>query len=150
MKYFYLKIGKVVVKAELANTAVKKVKGLMLRKKLKDNHGMLFDFGRMRPGIWMFGMRFPIDIIWINSAMHVVGINKNAKYWKFWKVYEPKERARYALEVNAGFVDRNDVRMWTEVKILKSSKETKKRYCIHKKLHRKTIHKRRVHRKINK
>jgi uncharacterized membrane protein (UPF0127 family) len=128
MKYIHLKIGKALIKAEIADSPLKKVKGLMFRKKLKNNEGMFFDFYRTRPGIWLFGMRFPIDIIWINSAMHVVDINKNAKPWKFWKIYEPKERARYALEVNGGFADKNNIKLWNEIKVVnKKSKIKKKR-----------------------
>ena len=48
----------------------------------------------------MFGMRFSLDILWLNAKREVVHIEKNARPWRglFW----PASRAQYVLELNAG------------------------------------------------
>ena len=94
-----IKVSKKEFEVEVANSIWKKIKGLMF----KQSGNMLMDFGKdSRPGIWMFGMKFPIDIVYVNSEMKVVDV-KNAKPMSFnpltWRVYYPKEKSRYVLEV---------------------------------------------------
>ena len=100
---------------EVAKRFWKKAKGLMFRKQMPEKTGMLFVFSREgQPGFWMFGMRFPIDIIYLNSHMQVIDIKENIKpmgpHPKEWKIYFPTEACKYVLEVNAGFVEKNKIR----------------------------------------
>ena len=116
MKYKKINIGKASIRAEVADSFFKKVKGLMFRKSLRKNKGMLLVFSRedYHP-IWMFGMRFPIDIIWIDERMRVVNIVENSKPCLFCKTYFPKKKAKYVLEVNAGFVEKYKIRIGLKV-----------------------------------
>ena len=92
-------------KAEVAGSFWKKAKGLMLR---KEPVPMLFDFGHDgRHGMWMPFMRFSIDIIYIDSSKRVVDIKEGCPPLRLlnpftWKVFCPKESARYVLETEAG------------------------------------------------
>jgi len=113
-----VKIGNVTIDAEVADTTLKKIKGLMFRQSLADKSGMLFIFDSDDyHGIWMMNMSFPIDIIWINSGHKIVDIVKDAQPCKiFCPVYKSKEKTRYVLEVNAGFTDKYSVDIGDSVK----------------------------------
>lgn len=94
-------------KVELADSLWKQTRGLMFRKSLPKGSGLLMDFKSERKvGIWMLFMRFPIDLIYINSEKKVVDIKGNVKPVSLnpltWRVYYPKKPARYVLEVPAG------------------------------------------------
>jgi uncharacterized membrane protein (UPF0127 family) len=100
--------GKVLAeRAELAESFWKKAKGLMF---IAEPKPLLMDFGSDgRPGIWMPFMRFPIDIVYIGRDMKVVDIKENCRPLRLlnpltWKVFYPKEKARYVLELEAGLV----------------------------------------------
>ena len=96
-------------------------KGLSGRKSLGKNNGMFFDFSHKRHhGIWMFGMKFPIEIIFINDDGKVVKVyaaDPISLNPKTWKIYYSKERVRYVLEVSrdAGFAE-GDIIEWIDSK----------------------------------
>jgi hypothetical protein len=99
--------------AKVANTLLKKARGLMFRKQLPPDRGMLFIFGKeVVSPMWMFGMRFPIDIIWINAEKKVVDIQKNLPPCRglLCPAYYPKQKAKYVLEINAGLCDEIGIR----------------------------------------
>ena len=113
-----VKIGNVTIDAEVADTTLKRIKGLMFRQSLADKNGMLFLFDTDDyHGIWMMNMSFPIDIIWINSEHKIVDIVKDAQPCRIiCPVYKSKEKTRYVLEVNAGFTDKYSVDIGDSVK----------------------------------
>ena len=96
--------------AYLADTPSRQLVGLMYRKKLEKNSGMLFIFRRdERWGIWMANMRFPIDILWLDKDGKIVAIKKNAQPSKSAftsEVYKPARLSRYVLELNSGDSER--------------------------------------------
>src|SRR3989344_3404700 len=58
-----------VVRADLAITGLEKTRGLSGRGGLGKNEGMLFLFDSLdRHAMWMKGMTFPIDILWIKNG----------------------------------------------------------------------------------
>lgn len=98
-------------KTETANSVGKKTKGLMFRKELAKDTGFLMVFGyERRHEIWMFGMRFPIDIIFIDKDKRIVDIKHSVrpmgKNPMTWRVYIPKEKCRYVLEVRADLANK--------------------------------------------
>lgn len=94
-------------KTEMADSIGKKTKGLMFRKTLGRDSGFLMNFKRDgKHEIWMPFMRFPIDIVFIDREKRIVDIRHSVrpmgKNPETWRVYRPKEKCRYVLEVNAG------------------------------------------------
>lgn len=80
--------------------------GLSGVESLGDQEGKLFIFDEPGQwGIWMRGMRFAIDIIWIDGDMRIVHIEENIDPSTFPQVFSPAKPARFVLEVNAYFVD---------------------------------------------
>ena len=84
-------------KVEIASSPGAKARGLMFRSRLEG--GMLFPMEKEKTlDIWMFGMRFAIDIVWIDSSGRIVKVKENAKPWRFlgWA------KAKNVLELPAG------------------------------------------------
>ncbi len=79
--------------------------GLMYRKSMKKEEGMLFIFPNEAPrSFYMKNTEFALDIIFIDSKNKVVSVQKNAKPLDESSL--PSEGpAQYVLEVNAGLTD---------------------------------------------
>ncbi|MBD3245265.1 MAG: hypothetical protein GF335_04725 [Candidatus Moranbacteria bacterium] len=93
-----------IFKVELATDPIKRQRGLMFRKNLPSNQGMLFVFNKQdKHPFWMRNTLIPLDIIWISSNKKVVDFQratpcktKNCPY------YISGQKALYVLELNAG------------------------------------------------
>jgi len=105
-------IGGKRINLEIVTTTQAMAIGLSNRDYLDADKGMLFIYNkRIMPGFWMKDMRFPIDIIWI-SGDRIVGAQENAPVTTTGPlpVYYPSEPVSLVLEVNAGFVEANDIK----------------------------------------
>lgn len=118
-QYKTVKISDASVRAEIADTQLKRIEGLMSKKTLPDNEGMLFIFNNeSRHGIWMMNTSFPIDIIWIDKDLKIIDIAEDAQPCKFnCPVYMPDEKALYVLEVNSGFTKKNKLQIGDSIDI---------------------------------
>lgn len=103
---------------EIAEDAYETETGLMYRKSMPNNQGMLFIFDEeLTRGFYMKNTEFSIDIIFFNKDKEIVNIQKNAK--PFDPTSLPSEGpAQYVLEVNAGLSDawgleKGDYITWT-------------------------------------
>jgi uncharacterized membrane protein (UPF0127 family) len=110
-------VRKVCIQAEVVDSAEKRAKGLMFRQKLGEKEGMFFIFeDRGRHNFWMKNMKFSIDIIWINQDKVIVDIRKNVPPCQNeCPSYTPLVNAKYVLEVNAGFTDKNKIGIGDQV-----------------------------------
>lgn len=88
---------------EIADTPSKWMEGLMFRKTMPQNHGMLFIFQDEQPrSFWMKNTKIPMDLVFIDSYCVIVSIEMNAQPCN----EEPCKNynsppAKYVLEVNA-------------------------------------------------
>lgn len=104
---------------ELAHTGVDlyvadeeetRVRGLGGFSSIRENQGMLFVFDDIgKHGFWMKDMNFPIDIMWMDEYYKIIYIEENVKPESYPKIYGANVDSKYVLEVNAGFVEENDV-----------------------------------------
>ncbi|MEH6475935.1 MAG: DUF192 domain-containing protein [Sneathiella sp.] len=93
----------VALNVELSDTPETRAKGLMSRKSLHPEQGMLFDFKKQkRVTMWMKNTFIPLDMIFANEKGVVVYIKYNALPEDL-SIVGTKLPARYVLEVNAGF-----------------------------------------------
>jgi len=91
---------------EIAATPMEQEKGLMFRKSLKKNAGMLFIYdGDEIRFFWMKNTFIPLDIVFIDSRLKVTDIYRSAKPNDETTI-PSRAPARFALEINAGMVDR--------------------------------------------
>ena len=115
-------------KTELAGTAFQLAKGLMFRKNLDRDSGMLMRFNKPgRHGIWMLFMRFPIDVVFIDSESLVTGIFENIRPVSLrrstWKICRPEKPAKYALELAAGRIRETNTKVGDSLKLIEISEE---------------------------
>lgn len=94
---------------ELATGIWHKTLGLMFRSDIADSAGFLMEFGNEGfHGIWMLGMRFCIDLVFIDREKEVINIFDNLKPVSLnpmtWKVYKPSKPAKWALELKSGSI----------------------------------------------
>ena len=97
-----------VFETEVTKSPQEMQKGLGDRECIGDNQAMLFNFGRQgQYGIWMKDMKFPIDVLWINSDKKIVAIEKNftPETYPENAINEKDKPASYVLEVEAGTAD---------------------------------------------
>jgi len=95
--------------------------GLTKYSGLQENQGMLFIFPNPGMyGFWMRGMKFPIDMIFINNNK-VVSTNENLQPIKTdaknISIYEPAAPADNVLEIKAGLVKKYNIKKGDTVKI---------------------------------
>jgi uncharacterized membrane protein (UPF0127 family) len=92
-------------------------RGLMFRDSLPPGHGMLFVYPRNAPHQhWTYQVKFPIDTIWMDGEHEVVEIVADmqpcaGKAAGVCELYGGKQPSRYSLEVPAGFVAKNGVKV---------------------------------------
>ncbi len=92
------------IKAEIADTPLQYVQGLMFREGLCENCGMLFILPAPTiPSFWMKNMNFPIDIIFLDEGMRVVHVFENVPPCESEPCprYSPRNVSSYVLELPA-------------------------------------------------
>ncbi len=96
---------------EVADNEYEITQGLMYRKSMKSDRGMLFKFpdNRMR-SFWMKNTHIPLDIIFISENGRIVNIQRDTKPFSEQSVPSTGP-AKYVLEVNAGTASSQG---WTE------------------------------------
>jgi uncharacterized protein len=101
---------------ELAISGEQKSMGLMERRRLAANAGMLFVYDSTQPadaGFWMYRTHLPLDIAFLDSAGVIRAVRSMTPcpttIAQGCPTYTPDVPYRYALEVNAGFFARNGI-----------------------------------------
>jgi uncharacterized protein len=125
-----LSIGDQILTVAIANTPQTQAQGLSGRASMAEHQGMVFDFRNhplKRPGFWMQGMQFDLDIIWIkknpetNSGYRVSAVTPQVPHPRTetndLPLYYPPSDIDLVLEVTAGWTERNKITVGDEVKI---------------------------------
>jgi uncharacterized membrane protein (UPF0127 family) len=91
---------------EIAQTPEQLQHGLMFRRSMPANHGMLFLFPKPQPiSMWMKNTYIPLDMLFLNEKGVIVDIHENAVPESL-AIIAAKKPAQMVLEVNAGTVAR--------------------------------------------
>lgn len=122
-KTYQLAINENILKVEVSDTQDKRSKGLGGREKLASDEGMLFVFDKAdKYPFWMKGLTFPLDFVWISNSQ-VVDILQNVPPPpvnvpdQSLTIYQPKVAADKVLEVNAGVVQRLNIKVGDTIKL---------------------------------
>ena len=100
---------------EVAKTIEERRIGLMYRKNLLNNEGMLFIFPREKIiQLWMKNTYIPLDVIFISENKVIVDIKKNMEKLSE-TIVKSKVKSRYALEFNAGLINKLDIEIGDKV-----------------------------------
>ena len=121
-----IKIDSVVLQVEIADTEPARTRGLMFQEELPFDKGMIFIFDEEQViSMWMLNMQFPLDVIWFDSKGDVVHIEKNVVPCKsaietMTCTFQNAEnrKAKYVLEVTAGFVDKFNITEESKLQII--------------------------------
>ncbi len=96
---------------EFAGTPAQRAHGLMFRRSLPENFGMLFDFGGTgEVAMWMKNTLIPLDMLFFDARGRVVGLIADAEPLSE-KVLSPGVPARAVLELPAGSIERYGVQI---------------------------------------
>jgi uncharacterized protein len=111
--------GDIPVRVEIADSESERTKGLSGRTEIGKHHsGMFFIFPKPDYiGIWMKEMKFPIDIVWIDADLTVIGIERNVATDTYPRVFRPEKPAQYVLETEVGYSDLVGIRVGQKVRI---------------------------------
>lgn len=111
------------LKVEVADTQAKRNKGLSGRDSLASDSGMLFIFQSTdKHSFWMKSIKFPLDFIWIRNNI-VVDFLQNTQPPQpnqqdlALTVYAPKVPVDMVLEVNAGIINKFNMKEGDSIKI---------------------------------
>ncbi|HET7272404.1 MAG TPA: DUF192 domain-containing protein, partial [Rubrobacter sp.] len=102
---------KVEVRVEVADNVAEQEKGLMYRKSLGEDRGMLFVYPAERElSYWMRNTYIPLSIAYIDSEGRIVDILDMKPLDDNPPHYTSSEPVQYALEVNKGFFEKEGVK----------------------------------------
>lgn len=108
--------------AERADSPEKRAQGLMHRSSLGKDEGMIFYFEESGfLSFWMHNTPIPLTIIFLNENRRVVDIQDMApcleKDAELCRIYTSRKSAKYAIEVNQGFVSGHGIALGDYVTI---------------------------------
>ena len=91
---------------EIAESEYETATGLMYRKSMKEEQGMLFIFPDVAMhSFYMKNTEIPLDLIFIDENLKIVSFQKEAKPYDETSL-SSQVPIKYVLEINAGLVDR--------------------------------------------
>lgn len=105
-----LRSGEVKYSLDIAASESVQQRGLGSKQTLARDEGMLFVFNK--PSVrcmWMKDMRFPIDIIWLDSAKKVTYIAANVAPETYPEQYCGDASTKYVVELKAGEAKRTGI-----------------------------------------
>ena len=110
--------GSITYHVETAVTKEEMSKGLMDRKQLRKDSGMLFDInGATKIALWMKDTYIPLDMLFVNKQGEIIWIYKNAEPLSTTFIQPPMDEPIEAvLEINAGDVEKHKIEVGDKIK----------------------------------
>ena len=101
---------------EIASTPIDLHVGLMFRKEMPKDHGMLFEFGQepREESFWMKDTLIPLDMLFIAADGHIVTIHQNAKPEDVTPI-SSGEPVTGVLELNGGITESLKIKVGDKV-----------------------------------
>jgi len=98
------------LQVELAITDAQKARGLMYRREMPDNNGMLFIYESPAPAAyWMKNTFLPLSIAFIGADRRIINMTDMAPN-NSTRTYPSRGPCQYVLEVNQGWFERHGVK----------------------------------------
>ncbi len=100
---------------EIAATNEQREYGLMFRKEMAEDAGMIFDFGQSRRvTMWMENTILPLDMLFIDSGGTIRHIKENAVPYSR-EIIDSMGEVKYVVELNAGVVKKLGIKVGDKV-----------------------------------
>lgn len=100
-------------RCQVADTPLRRLRGLLGRSGLSPGEGILL---QPAPAIHTWFMRFPIDAVFVDRELQVVGISERLRPWRFARA----KGAHSVIELAAGEVSRAGIAEGDSVSLAKS------------------------------
>ncbi len=112
-----LNIGLYVIQTEVASTLAQREQGLMGRKAMAENAGMLFDLERpaLLECMWMKDTLLPLSVAFIDEAGKIINIEEMKAMTEDQHCSSQGAHVRYALEMNIGWFKKKHIKPGTVV-----------------------------------
>ncbi len=95
---------------DIANTESSRELGLSGRSSIAQNGGMIFEFDEVgKYCFWMKDMKFPLDIIWLDSNKKIIKIEKDAIPESYPEQFCADDTTNYVIELNSGQSAKNNL-----------------------------------------
>lgn len=115
MPQIELTIGKQTLTAEIAGNDTDRMQGLMHRRMLPENRGMLFVFPNVAMhGMWMMNTYVPLSVAFIDEEGIIINIEDMQPHTR--DAHSAKKPARYALEMNLGWFRKRGIGPGAKIK----------------------------------
>jgi len=105
----FVKLKGQTITVEVADTPSKQALGLMYRREMADNQGMLFTYSREEPqSFWMKNVHIPLDILFFDKDLRLINVAADTPPCKTTRcpAYKSKAPSKYVLEINAGLASK--------------------------------------------
>lgn len=115
-----LTIHKHALSAEVASNDADRMQGLMHRRMLPENRGMLFVFQNLAyHGMWMMNTYVPLSVAFIDDAGVIINIENMQPHTR--DSHSAKKPARYALEMNLGWFHKRGIKTGMKIEGLEKA-----------------------------
>ena len=109
-----LKIAGHEIVAEVASTDPERAQGLMHRRMLPENRGMLFVYPRVEQhGMWMMNTYLPLSVAFLDAEGTILNIEDMTPHTR--DAHAAVKPAKYALEANRGWFAKRGIKPGTKV-----------------------------------
>jgi len=93
-------------------------RGLMFRRELTEDQGMLFVYpDQSRRGVWMKNTLLALDVLFLSGDGKIVAMLKDLQPCRHepCRIYDSKIPARYMLELSSGFIDKHLLKVGQQI-----------------------------------
>ena len=104
--------------ADLVKTEEDRMRGLMFRKTINEDQGMLFVFeSEGLYSFWMKDMNFSIDILWLDGQKRIIHLEHDVPPCKKEPCpsYGPTLPSKYVLELKAGSIKKRNLKLYDRI-----------------------------------
>jgi uncharacterized membrane protein (UPF0127 family) len=116
-KVVFVDAGAKEITVEIAETEATRARGLMFRREMAQDHGMIFLFKeRENHSFWMHNTCIPLDMLFLDDDGTIVGIQENTTTMDD-STFEVGCPSRNVLEVNAGFTRKHGIKAGQRVEL---------------------------------
>jgi uncharacterized membrane protein (UPF0127 family) len=118
LTFYYGDSSETNIKIEIAETEGAITQGLMYRKSMDFDKGMLFIFPDSDTrSFWMKNTIIPLDIIFVGEDMKIVAVKDHTTPYSTDSVPSDNKQAKYVIEVNAGFAGKFGINVGDSVSV---------------------------------
>ena len=115
-----LEVGGHKLTAEVANTEPQRSKGLMHRRMLPENRGMLFVFQDVAMhGMWMMNTYLPLSVAFLDREGTIINIADMQPHTQ--DAHNATRPAKYALEMNQGWFAKRGIKAGAKIQGLEKA-----------------------------